>query len=182
MSAAPETPPGTPPDPAHRKSGVRVATPAAGTPAAGGSRDGLAGRLTALLSEFRAQNRFFKWRVAVIAGWVVLGLVSVAFGLSGGERNPIGATVRVVTTGLGPAVHVRNDSRHPWQDVRLVLPGGWTHERATVRPDDSFSVAIAEFSRTGEGGAVEHAPRDLVPTRVTVHTRTGRYEADASRR
>ena len=142
-------------------------------------RPGIMTRLGALVESFLSSSRFLKWRTAVVGGWLVLTIASVVLVAFGGERNPIAADVHVTTAMGRHQVRVQNVGSEPWQDVSIVLPGGWTHESRTLRPNQHIQVSVTEFSR-GERDAGE-TPEDFSPATVTVSTRAGTYVWDASR-
>ncbi len=131
--------------------------------------------MTRLLQVLRASSKFFKWRVAVLVGWLGLSIVSVAAGLSAEDRNPLGATVHVREMLGDHWISVTNDSSDPWRNVKITLPGNWTYERHTLRPQDSILVPVTDFSRHGRDED-EQTPSDFRPHSVTVSTQAGSHE------
>ncbi len=129
-----------------------------------------------LLGGFRRSSPYFKWRVAVVSGWVVLSALAVAFALTGGEHNDLGASITVVPTVVGTAFNIQNHGQSVWEDVTVTLaPGGWIHRQANVRPGDGMSLAITEFQRPGPRGRPERPRRDFMPRAVTVRTAQASY-------
>ncbi len=140
---------------------------------------GMVGRLRALLEDFKGRSRFFKWRAAVITGWLVLTIASLTLFFTTVERNPIGAEVSVRTVLGNHHVFVRNSSSEPWQDVKITIPGGWSYERRTVRPGERVLAAVTDFDRGAE--EEKESARDFSPATVTISTRSGTYSWQASR-
>ncbi len=137
------------------------------------------GRLRTLIESFRASSQYFKWRTAVVAGWVIASAFSVALAMSGVERNPIDAMVGVRTVLGTHVVFVQNNSSQPWQNVTIELPGGWIYEQRTMRPQERVLPPVTEFYRGDKDN--RELSKDFFPAQVTVSTSGGIYVWDASR-
>jgi hypothetical protein len=117
-----------------------------------------------LAEDLRRSDRFSRMRVAVVAAWAAISLVTLIVACpSSGPGNSLGADVRVQGDGLlgGAQIMVRNDSDEVWTDVVLTLDGGWAYRQATLRPDDRIVVSTGQFAREGAAPPADYRPRTL---------------------
>ena len=120
---------------------------------------------------FRRRDRFFQWKAGIVAAWTLVSVFSIRVAMAGPDdlsSNGLGAYAAVTHTTMswGLLVHNRSDER--WSRVRVVLDGGWVHERAQIGPDEKVVLSPAQFSRAGQT-----APLDLTFDRVRVETDDG---------
>lgn len=121
--------------------------------------------------DFRRRDRYFQWKAAIVAAWTVTSLISIRVAMAGPDdpsANGLGAYAAVTHTTMSWGLLVHNRSDDTWSDVRIVLDGGWVHERARIGPDEKVVLSPAQFSRGGE-----KAPLDLAIRGVRVETADG---------
>lgn len=146
------------------------------TPRAEGAGTGATGGLKAAVDDFRGRSRYDKLRVAVIAAWVVLSAASVAFALTGGQGNDLGAAITVVDTGFGTALDIQNHGKALWQNVTVTLePGRYVYRQANLRPGDRISLEVKQFERPGPHGLPQRPKAEFMPRRITVRTSSAAY-------
>jgi len=126
---------------------------------------------------FDRRSPYFLHRVGVLSAWLLLSLASVAWAMSGGEDNDLGARILVVDTGFGIAVSVQNESSEIWHNVRIVLePGGWVFRKPAFRPNERFSAQVRDFEAVGAKAKKRHPDRNFRPRAIRVVADDGTYE------
>ena len=125
-----------------------------------------AGALRDAWADLRSSDRWSKYKVGIVAGWMLLSAAGlyVAYPRDPGPKNTIGARLvksKVVDT---PVFMIVNDSGRPWEDV--VIEVNYAHRAAVPRvaaeqPDNSVSLDV---------------PKDLEV--VQLHVRTSRGDAE----
>lgn len=95
-----------------------------------------------------ASSVWQKWRYAVLAAYVVVGVASLALVLfSGGMGgNPIGASAHLFVGGERPAsVAVYNGSSRDWTQVHFELEGGFVQQVDVVPARASVNLPVEQF-------------------------------------
>jgi hypothetical protein len=132
--------------------------------------------LERLADELRRSDRFFKMRLGVVAGWVLITAITlVAACPPTGPGNSLGAEARVLRESFvgGAQVLVRNDSDNVWTDVVVTLDGEWRYRQATLRPSEEIVVPTTQFRRDEASLAPDYRPH-----RVEVECRQGSSSFD----
>lgn len=121
--------------------------------------------------DFRRRDRYFQWKAAIVAVWTAVSLLSIRVAMARPDdpaANGLGAYAAVTHTTMSWGLLVHNRSDEPWKHVRVVLDGGWVHERAQIAPDEKVVLSPAQFSRGGQS-----APEDLAIHAVRIETDDG---------
>jgi len=134
-----------------------------------------------LVDGFRASDRFFKYRLSIVAAWLALTGVAlyVSYPRLGHERaNSLDARVRVqqvpALDRTRTALYIENHSREDWGDTLIKLNNTYTHAIADLKAGGKAVVTLDKFS--GSGGATP--PEDLKPQRLEISCMRGRTEVD----
>lgn len=129
-----------------------------------------------LVSDFRASDRFFKYKVAVIGAWAAMSALTLVLACPSARTDPSNrlsaeAHVEKVPTldSAIPVVVVQNRSETPWQDVRLVLNGRYASTVAGVASRGKAIVEIRKF--TGPDGKPPTAA--VAPETLTIQCTEG---------
>jgi hypothetical protein len=62
---------------------------------------------------------------------------------------------------MGSQVFVENESDRIWRDVVVTLEGGWSYQKRTVRPAESFVVPTNRFTKDGATAPPGISPRSI---------------------
>ncbi len=116
--------------------------------------------LEGLLSDFKSSDRYFKYKVAIIATWAVLSLTTAAVACpgSGGPPNKLMARGMVSHVGAAPSVAVGNGSAADWRDVKLLLNGTYTAYQDVIPMGGRAVLTLRQFAAAG-GKAVPTGTR-----------------------
>jgi len=121
---------------------------------------------------YRKSTRYFRMRVAVVAGWAMLSIATLWSACpSDGPTNALGAIVQLLSGDeslMGTQVLVQNESGENWTDVTFTLDGGWAFERKTVRAGDKVVLSLRQFRK--EEAA---PPEDLRPKTLRIDSAQG---------
>ncbi|HZI11476.1 MAG TPA: hypothetical protein VE153_13925, partial [Myxococcus sp.] len=127
----PGTQPRTPTDPGN----LRVMSAARTAPLQKGKAEGPLGKrlageasnqllnglsiLKEMLGDFRQQDRFFKYKASIVAGWLALTVASFAIACPGSSVETGDMDARLVLSDKldRPSLTILNESKEPWQDV-----------------------------------------------------------------
>ncbi len=121
--------------------------------------------------DFGRRDRYFRMKAAILAVWVATSVFSFRVATAGPSdpaANGLGAYVAVTHTTMSWGLLVHNRSDEAWKDVRVVLDGGWVHQRAHVAPDEKVVLSPGQFSRGGQP-----APDELSIGSVRIETDDG---------
>lgn len=125
---------------------------------------------TRLYQGYDRQSRFFKYRVWIVAAWVVLSLSSVAVALW--PENTIGAVVRTAPDPAdgSPIISVENGSDRVWRDVVIVLDGVYEYAKPSLAAGESVQVHARNFvhKEHRDDQKAGLPPRNYRPKNVTV--------------
>lgn len=122
-----------------------------------------------VLEDFRTSDRFFKYKALVLTLWFALTVG--AFGVAcpnEGPTNDIDAKLVVSGDATNPIYMVKNESKDAWENVEIVVNGGYRSTMATMEAlggNVTLSPAVL-FDADGK-----RAPSTLQVTDITVEVR-----------
>jgi hypothetical protein len=127
------------------------------------------------VEEFRQQDRFFKYKAFIVAGWVLLSLLTFgttwARGVKGGTGD-LGATL--VPVAGRSSMTIMNKSEEPWTDILIIVKDNkgaeWRASVARVEPAKEFNIGPKQL--LGADGRA--APSDIRIVGVEMRTSEGR--------
>jgi len=118
--------------------------------------------LRELVDDLRTRDRFFRWKAAIVAGWIALSVVSLGVARSGDApapgENRLKAYVVIRPTTMGWGLLVHNQSRKPWRGVEIRLDG-YTYRASSVAAGEQLILGPFQFERDGAPLPGEHVPR-----------------------
>lgn len=121
--------------------------------------------LAQFVEDFRSRDRYFKYKVGIIAAWLVVSTGTFAVSCGGGpSENSLRAHAKVTTVADDVTLLVRNDSSDVWKEVHLTLNGKFTAYTPEIPPGGKFVLAVKQF--VGPEGQVP--ARDLQPQTLRV--------------
>lgn len=105
-----------------------------------------------LLTNYKKQSKYFKWRFWLVAAYVGVSAGSLLAIVP--PMNSINAYVRVTRNELDgkPVILVRNDSTTEWTHVRVMLNDHYVFERDRLRATDEVTPDITQFRKEGTTG------------------------------
>ena len=93
--------------------------------------------LSRFVEDFKERTPFFKARLAVVAGYVVLVVLSLVLLPPAGEYNPLGAKVKVSSISFGSRektfVELSNESDDRWEDATITIAGTCIRNGTPIR-------------------------------------------------
>jgi hypothetical protein len=101
-------------------------------------------------SAFRESDAFFKYRVAVVAAWLVLTTSAVFIACPQGASNDIGAEVVVSSDINGTVYMIKNGGNDSWEDVEVSVNDGYRATTTQVLPNQGLTLSPAVLF-DGEG-------------------------------
>ena len=122
-------------------------------------------------SDFRRRDRWFQMKVGVIAAWALTSALAIRLAMGGpGElaANALHAYVALNSTTMSWGLLVHNRSDEDWTGVRVILDGGWVHERPSIAAGERVVLSPAQFARDGAP-----APANLEVASVRIETEEG---------
>ena len=171
--------------PAHKRGGAGAAI--------GGALAGTAGALIrvtgkifggvrqksgAAVADFRARPEHSRWRAYALGGYGLIVAATLLAQLY--TQNPLGAYIRVQPVEL-PAmtqIFVRNDSRQPWNRVKLILNGIYAYDTAQVAPGQFLLLPVNKFALRDSAGKATYAPKNIAPKTLSLETDAQRYDTE----
>jgi hypothetical protein len=130
------------------------------------------------VSDFRSSDRFFKYKAAIIAGWLAVSGTTLGLSCSGGPRqNSLRAHTQVTRVLDDQSLLVRNDSTSTWKEVRLTLNGKYTAFTPEIAAGGKFVLGVKQF--VGPEGQVP--AKDLRPVSLRLSCSEGNEEIDLTR-
>jgi hypothetical protein len=124
-----------------------------------------------LVTDFRGRSRFFQYKAGIIAGWIVLSLLSVAVAWPSGSQRSSDLGARLVLAGdpQHPVWTLFNDSDESWVGVVVVVNKRYESAAAKVASGGNLTLTPGNFvDKAGKA-----APADLRLVNLEVHTRDG---------
>ena len=121
--------------------------------------------------DFRRRDRWFRWKAAIVVAWTVCSIVSIRVATAtpaDPADNGLGAYAALTHTTMSWGLLVENRSDEAWTGVRVILDGGWVHERRTIAAEEKVVLSPAQFLRDGEP-----APADLEVAGLRLETDDG---------
>ncbi|WP_244222368.1 hypothetical protein, partial [Corallococcus praedator] len=111
------------------------------------------------LADFRASDRFFKYKAGIVAGWVMLSVASFAIACPGRSVETGDMDARLVLSDKldRPSVTIWNESKDVWREVTITVNEQYRAAVAEVQP--GAFVTITPRQLLGAGGTT--APADL---------------------
>lgn len=129
------------------------------------------------VEDFRSRDRYFKYKVGIIAAWLAVSTGTFAISCGGGPRETrLHAHAQVTQVADDTTLLVRNDSGDAWREVRLTLNGKFTAYTPEIKPGDKFVLAVKQF--VGPEGKVP--ARDMKPLTLRVTCTDGTDTIDFS--
>ena len=103
-------------------------------------------------NDFKSSDKFFKYKVGIVALWAFLSLSTAVVACPGSEgpNNSLSAQVKVVQVLDETSVTVLNQSSSEWRDVRLLLNGAYTAYQPTIEAGRMAVLTLRQFA--GPGG------------------------------
>jgi hypothetical protein len=132
----------------------------------------------AVYEDFQGRPQHVRWRAYALAAYAAILAATLAGQLY--TSNKLGAYVRVQRVDIPETVEifVRNDSRIPWDHVKLQLNGIYAYERVRLVPGEYIQLKVEGFTVADSRGAVAHAPRNVHIAQLTIDTDQGHYELE----
>lgn len=135
-----------------------------------------------LVDDFKASDRFFKYKAGVLGLWSLLAAVALFVSCPGsGDLEPTNALEADILIKQVPAldktltaIYIENRSEDDWGDTLLKLNGSYTHALADLKAGAKAVVTLNKFS--GPGGATP--PPDLKPLRLEINCKQGHEDID----
>ena len=124
------------------------------------------------VSDFKASDRFFKIKAAIVAGWVVLSAASLAIACPGNSlfaNNDLHARLVIAANPDGPILMLENDGRRAWKDVIVIVNHDYRAAAPNVAPQGDITITPRQLM----GPNNKLAPKDLHATDVELRTAHG---------
>lgn len=125
------------------------------------------------IEDLRSRDRFFRWKAAVVATWLLLSFAAVGIVGSGGAASPatnrLSAYVVLKETTMGWALFLENRSKRTWDEVEIRLDG-FAHRPGEVPAGQQLVLSPAQFLGPGGSLTAEHDPRlvEILSTKGSV--------------
>jgi hypothetical protein len=176
-------PTGTPSAPARRAvSAARPAPLAPSGPPASLAQRARAGAVSAGLNvaayareavaDFRARDRFFKFKALIVAAWAALSVSGIVVACPGAtlSAGSLGSRLVVNAERVPAIILIYNEGDETWQDVTVVVNRQYRASAEQVAPGDNLTLTSRLL--LGPGNVV--APLGLRVTDVELRTSEGR--------
>jgi hypothetical protein len=100
-----------------------------------------------LFEDFRKSNKYFKYKTAVIAGYVVIAVLTLVIFIPGGELNQIDAEVTLNKAEIigGRYFLVSNLSTKEWKDISLTLNNTYTARHDSLGGGKKMPFYLSAF-------------------------------------
>ncbi|RKG82851.1 hypothetical protein D7W79_01470 [Corallococcus exercitus] len=111
------------------------------------------------LADFRASDRFFKYKAGIVAAWVALSVASFAIACPGSSLDTGDMDARLVLSDKldRPSVTIWNESKDVWRDVIITVNNEYKAVVAEVQPGNFVTITPKQL--LGKNGG--SAPADL---------------------
>jgi hypothetical protein len=134
-----------------------------------------------LVDDFRASDRFFKYKVSVLVGWVLLTIAALYVSYPRFDSEPSNDLDARILIKQVPALdkqltalYIENRSGKDWGDTLLKVNNTYTHALADLKADAKQVVTLNKFS--GPDGATP--PPDLKLQKLEITCAQGHTEID----
>ncbi len=120
---------------------------------------------------FKSADRFLKFRVLIMAAWVVISIGTLFVACPGAvrSRNSLGAQLVVTTVADHPVYMVKNEGKRPWREVVVVVNKRFRAAAEQVEPGSNLTFGPNQL--LGENGII--APADLEMAELELRTSEG---------
>jgi hypothetical protein len=100
-----------------------------------------------LIEDFRKSDKHFKYKTAVIAGYVVIAILTLVIFIPGGELNQINAEVTLNKAEIigGRYFLVSNLSTKEWKDISLTINRTYTARQPSLGAGKKMSFSVSSF-------------------------------------
>ncbi len=129
-----------------------------------------------MVDDFKASDRFFKYKFGVIAGWVALSVMALVIACPGGPAvsgNSLDARILVkqvpALDRTLTALYIENTGDDDWGDALLKLNNSFTHSVPDLKAGAKAVVTVEKFS--GPGGKTP--PSDLPLIKLEISCKRG---------
>lgn len=119
---------------------------------------------------FSRTNRFLKFKVAIVGGWLALSVLSVGVACPGKGSSTSGISLVPVPNTAPTVWMVKNDSSEPWSDV--VVEVNDTYRTAVSHLDANNGLTLSPRILTTASG--KPAPAKLEVKKLVLETADGR--------
>lgn len=125
-------------------------------------------------ADFRAADRFFKFKAMIVAGWAVLSLAGLAVAFTGQAgayfaNNHLGGRVVVHREPDQTVLLIRNDGDRAWKDVVVIVNHQYRAAKGELAAHDMFTLTSKQL--LGDHNAL--APKLFTVTDVELRTSRG---------
>lgn len=129
-------------------------------------------------NDFQQRPEHTRWRSYAFS--IYGALVLTTFGVQLWEPNSLAAYVRVQRVALpdSTVIFVRNESKKPWKDVKLLLNGLYSYERNELTPSSHVQLPVDRFGIYDPTGKVTYAPKELVLKTLSIDCDRGHFEQE----
>ena len=120
----------------------------------------------------RGADRYFKTKAAIVGCWLVLTVSSlfVACPATTHRGNTLAAQLVLSDVANHPVYMVKNDGKHPWRDVIVIVNHQFRAATAIVQPGNNITFGPKQL--LGDNGQM--APEDLEISELELRTAEGR--------
>jgi hypothetical protein len=126
------------------------------------------------VQEFREQDRFFKYKAFIVAGWVLMSMLTFGTTWARGAKQTGDFGAKLVVIPSRSSVSILNKSEEPWTDVLIVVKDNkgaeWRASVAGVAPTKEVTISPKQLL----GASGQAAPSDIVIRGVEMRTSDGR--------
>ena len=96
--------------------------------------------------EFKRSSKYFKWKLAIVAAYLFIAILTYVIFVPAGELNQIDAEVSVSKTFLfGKHFVVGNQGSDAWKDIKFTLNHGYVARLPKLPPQQKVVVKLLEF-------------------------------------
>lgn len=127
-----------------------------------------------MVSDFRQQDRFFKYKAFIVGGWLLLSVLTVGVTCGRGGVKTVGdygAQLLPITRGT---LTVKNLSKDTWRDVTVIVRDTRGDEWRASAPDTGPHgvLTVSPKQLVGVGGRL--APSDIIIRGIEMRTSEGK--------
>jgi hypothetical protein len=114
--------------------------------------------LKEMLADFRQQDRFFKYKASIVAGWLAMSVASFAIACPGSSVQAGDMDARLVLSDKldRPSITIWNESNKAWKDVVVTVNNQYQAAVPSVAPGELMTITPKQLM-----GSTGSAPADL---------------------